>query len=469
MNDLSRMENGLVINLSHQDQISNHSSKFRQNTKMDDLTIHGFGKIFTQKKIAGRVTWAVIFFTLCALLFFLLFNSVKRFYRRDFVTKIITNRASELDLPALTICDTDMSNTPLVNNFLHKCLNNQTLDTRDEHRLFDHGCKLFLAGMKYACIFDSSHLCSFPNDFTPAKNPYYCYSINKNGLLRQKSPGRSYGLEMLMFKNLSEFKGSDYFGLHPLRRTLYARGLTLQVHSPSVSVGHSSHGIIPLIPGFYTEVAFQKKFYERLAAPYPTNCSSFSSIKNIFGGDYNVENCLTACFLLALYRKCGTASEKARYFMPANEYPTLKNQSQNSLSCMNSVYMNASALACDCPQPCYEVKYDTKVTVTPLSGSAFTPMLIKELARILNISSLGADNDESYRPHIARLSVFYDSFDTETYIEQALYGAESLFSDFGGLMGLLLGASFISLLELVWLLVASLVNKRQKNTVQELN
>ena len=436
---------------------------------MDDLTIHGFGKIFTQKKMAGRVSWAMVFFTLCGVLFFLLFKSVQRFYRRDFVTKIITNRASELDLPALTICDTDTTDAPLVNNFSHQCLNNQRLEIRNEHRLFDYGCKLFLAGMQYSCIFDSSHLCSFPNDFIPAKNPSYCYSINKNGLLRQKSPGRSYGLEMLMFKNLSEFKGNDNFGMHPLRRTLFARGLTLRVHSPSVNIAHSSHDIIPLTPGFYTEVAFKKKFYERLAAPYPTNCSSFSSIRNIFGGDHTVENCLIACLLLALYRKCGTASEKVRYFMPESEYPTLKNRSQNSQACMNTVYMNASTLECDCPQPCYEVKYETKVTVTPLTGSSFTPGLIKELARIVNISSLGADNDESYRPHIARLSVFYDSFDTEAYIEQALYGTESLFSDFGGLMGLLLGASFISLLELIWLLVSSLLNKRQNNTVQELN
>ena len=261
---------------------------------MDELTIHGFGKIFTHKKVTGRVIWAIIFLSSSAFLFSQLFGLVQKFLRREYVTKIEITRAKEMDFPTITICDSDKNHTPVMSNFSSKCSPNQS---RNEE-LFDYGCKLFLAGMKYACVFDASRKCNFPDDFSPAPNPSYCYSINKDGLFRQKG-NRLYGLEMLMFKNSSEFKVVDNDGMHPLRWTQEKRGLFLRVHAPAVNIGFSVDDVIPLVPGYYTEVVLKKKVYVRLKHPYSTNCSSFSSVKNFFGGNYTVHNCFDSCILLS--------------------------------------------------------------------------------------------------------------------------------------------------------------------------
>ena len=418
---------------------------------MDELTIHGFGKIFTHKKVVGRVLWAIIFLSSCAFLLSQLFGFVQKFSRRDYVTKIEITRAKELDFPTVTICDSDQDHTPVMNNFSRKCLPSQS---RNEE-LFDYDCKLFLAGIKYACVFDASRKCSFPDDFTPAPNPSYCYSINKNGLFRQTG-NRMYDLEMLMFKNSSEFKAYDNNGMHPLRWTQEKRGLFLRVHAPSINIGFSVDDAIPLVSGYYTEVVVKKKVYTHLEYPYHTNCSSFSSVKNIFGGNYTVKNCFDSCILHVMYRDCGNVLPIFRHFMPLEEYPSRQNVSK-AYPCFQRVYNESSKIECDCPRPCYEEKYETKVTITPLLHSHFTPNLMKELSKTLNITETATM--ESFKPHIARLSVFYETLATEKHIEQKLYELESLLSDFGGLMGLLIGASVISLVELILLLVTSFFSR----------
>ena len=426
---------------------------------MDELTIHGFGKIFTHKKVTGRVIWAIIFLSSCGFLFSQLFGSVQKFLRRDFVTKVEMKREKELDFPTITICDSDKDHAPVMSNFSSKCSPNQS---RNEE-LFDYGCKLFLAGMKYACVFDSFRKCSFPDDFTPALNPSYCYSMNRNGFLQQSNPDRLYGLEMLMFKNSSEFTAVDNNGMHPLRWSQQKRGLFVKVHASSVNIGISLEEVIPLASGYYTEVALKKKAYTRLKHPYPANCSSFSSVKNVFGGNYTVKNCLISCTLHAMYRECGNVLPHFWRYMTPEEYPRWQNLSK-SIPCLQRVYNESSKLECDCPQPCYEQKYETKVTISPLIHSHFTPNLMKELGKRFNKT----DNVtmKLFKPHIARLSVFYESFVTEKHIEQELYEVESLLSDFGGLMGLLVGASVISLVELAMLIVTSLFKRITGNRTQ---
>ena len=91
---------------------------------------------------------------------------------------------------------------------------------------------------------------------------------------------------------------------------------------------------------------------------------------------------------------------------------------------------------------------------------------MNELGKTLNMPEYENVTMDSFKPHIARLSVFYKSFATEKHIEQVLYEVESLLSDFGGLMGLLLGASVISLVELAMLIVTSLFNRIKGNRTQ---
>lgn len=430
---------------------------------MDNLTIHGYPRIFNSKGFLSRVTWFLIFTSSCAFLLQQLLLSVHKYKKKDFITKVDTTRNATLQFPTLTFCDMDKERNSSVKPLAQSCSEGSRNETGDAS--FKYGCKLFFANLNESCIFDSTQQCSYPANYTSTNNPNECYSFNRNAVLFQKSEERMYGLELLLFKNVSEIATENNTGFHPLRWTQQKRGLLLHIHPSSVYVSWSLENTVLLTPGFYTEISLQKKVYKRLEAPYASKCSSKMAFKNLIEGNYTVKNCFVSCLLLEMYQKCGDVIPPGRHFMSTDKYPPNVPQHLRSPKqlgeCYNNVYLNSSAMDCGCPNPCYEERYITKVTNMPFREALFSQGMRKAIAKALNIP-LSQANLETFKQSIIRLSVFYDSFVIETDIEQPLYELESLLGDFGGLMGLLIGASLISLLEVLWLIVTSLFERFTK-------
>ena len=437
---------------------------------MDNLTIHGYPRIFNSKGFFSRVIWALIFTSSCAILLYELIKSVNKYEKRDVITKVVSTRSAKLQFPTLTFCDTDEEHNFSIKPFPQSCSEGSRNQTGDKS--FQYGCKLFFANLSNSCIFESSNKCSFPTNYTSAKNFYVCYSFNRNGTLLQDNQERTYGLELLLYKNASEVKTADKPGFHPLRWTQQNRGLLLHIHPSSVNIGWSLENTVLLTPGYYTEISLQKKVYHRLEAPYASKCSSKMAFKSLIEGNYTVKNCFVSCLLHEMYKRCGDIISQGRYFMSADEYPPKvppKHKNPKELAeCWNDLYRNSSAILCGCPTPCYEERYITKVTHMPFREALFTSGMRIAIAQALNMPQRQA-NLETLKQNIIRLSVFYESFVTETEIEQPLYDIGSLLGDFGGLMGLLIGASVISLLEVLWLIATSLFERFKKKSQVDIN
>jgi hypothetical protein len=70
---------------------------------------------------------------------------------------------------------------------------------------------------------------------------------------------------------------------------------------------------------------------------------------------------------------------------------------------------------------------------------------------------------EKYRTNAAMIQVFYEELNYETLSESPAYGLTSLFADLGGLTGLWIGISIVSILEvfqLVWFCLDYYRNKK---------
>lgn len=59
---------------------------------------------------------------------------------------------------------------------------------------------------------------------------------------------------------------------------------------------------------------------------------------------------------------------------------------------------------------------------------------------------------EKYRTNAAMIQVFYEELNYETLSESPAYGLTSLIADLGGLTGLWIGISIVSILEVVQLI-----------------
>ena len=391
----------------------------------------------------------------------MLWTSMLKFWKYPFTTTVEYKRHSTLAFPSVTICDSDRSiYEPFKKEkFPTTCSTN---DFANKSERFKHGCTLFLSGFREGCIFDSGHACSFPSHYSAAPHWNFCYTFNKNGSVKQTVEDKQYGFEVMMLKNESGLRSEEGHSMPPLRHSQLKRGLVLFVHSPLYAIGFNSVDIIHLLPGYYTEVSVKKVVRNRLKAPYSSRCSSKSDARTIFEGNYTVIGCLASCFTLNMYEKCGDVLPPGRVFLPKDKFPKIP-KTGNLDKCLFEIYQASGQLGCECPLPCYEEEFVTEVQQTPLRITSTTPRMNKNLARALNLTE-DEISLEFYKKNIVRLNLFYKNFMVETIREQPLYDVESLLGDFGGLMGLLIGASTISLIEILWVLGASVFNLIHKKT-----
>ncbi len=434
---------------------------------MDSLTVHGLPRIFLSKRLLPKLIWATIFVFACSLLGLFLHERVVLYTKRHHSIKMERTTSSSMNFPTLTICDTDRmydEQSLKFSDFPEKC-NRRPNGQATE--LFRYGCKLFTSNVSFSCTYDFRSRCRFPEHFAPSRSFYQCFTFNKNGTLVQSVNERNYGIDLLLYKNPNE--GTTFsIDNNPLRK--FSQGLLLLVHSPDEEMGIALGNSVALIPGFQIEISLIKKDLKRLPAPFASNCSSKTTVKQLIGGKYNRKNCLSSCSFNQIYEKCGKVTEHAQPYMPQKDYPTTKtfiNQSSYNECRLKNALSNGNTI-CDCPFPCEQVTYEKQVTQRPWQASSLTKTMKIQLAKFLGIQPSEV-NLNLLKENFIHLKVFFDDFTTLTIVEQEMYNIESLLCDFGGLMGLLVGASAISLLEILCLLAQALWNRFRRNKVMKIS
>ena len=431
---------------------------------MDSITIHGLPRVFSSRSWISKTCWSVVFISACVILSYALYGRVLTYQEKKTLVKIEKTRGKQMNYPVMHICDTDMPADAAsmdLKEFPKNCTQDSGNGTKRPTKLFLDGCKMFMHEVNFSCEYDFRTKCQFPKHFTPAKHYYQCFTFNKDGSLIQSMSERNNGVNLLIFKNSTKAEQFSY-GLSPLKEM--KRGLVIQVNPPGEHMGYSSEKVIYLVPGFRTEISLKKKVFRRLPKPFQSQCTSKTSIKQIIGGIYTEKNCLSSCLFNTIYETCGDVIQEARGFMPPEEYPKTKKFINDTIfyNCVFSdVYLKTNYIDCDCPVPCNETVYQPKVSQRPWRQASLTTQVRGEVARFLKLP-FDQVNLEFFNKYMIHLNVYYEDFTTETVVEEELYSRASLLSDFGGLMGLLVGASTISMMEIIWLLIETVISKFSK-------
>uniref|UniRef100_A0A8C0ZSS1 Acid-sensing ion channel 4 n=1 Tax=Castor canadensis TaxID=51338 RepID=A0A8C0ZSS1_CASCN len=94
---------------------------------------------------------------------------------------------------------------------------------------------------------------------------------------------------------------------------------------------------------------------------------------------------------------------------------------------------------CFCPTPCNLTRYGKEISMVriPNRGSA------RYLARKYN------RNETYIRENFLVLDIFFEALTSEAMEQRAAYGLSALLGDLGGQMGLFIGASILTLLEIL--------------------
>uniref|UniRef100_A0A8D0U2K1 Acid sensing ion channel subunit family member 4 n=1 Tax=Sus scrofa TaxID=9823 RepID=A0A8D0U2K1_PIG len=284
-----------------------------------------------------------------------------------------------------------------------------------------------LADMLKSCNF-SGHHCSASN-FSVVYTRYgKCYTFNADPQtsLPSRAGGMGSGLEIML-----DIQQEEYLPIwRETNETSFEAGIRVQIHSQEEPPYIHQLGF-GVSPGFQTFVSCQEQrpshglrwgrgHWRLTYLPQPWgNCRAESGLREpeLQGySAYSVSACRLRCEKEAVLQRCHCRM----VHMP------------DSLG-------GGSEGPCFCPTPCNLTRYGKEISMVriPNRGSA------RYLARKYN------RNETYIRENFLVLDVFFEALTSEAMEQRAVYGLSALLGDLGGQMGLFIGASILTLLEIL--------------------
>ena len=438
--------------------------------QIESLTVHGVSRIKSANTKRGRVFWtSLCIFAILSFLYFIN-DIIWKHLKKEVYVKTHRQVFQTGKLPAITFCNSNFLDSYPDPAVVFQELPENCSLTADVHfknkrnkEYFAIGCQLFLANLPVFTARLSktnSETFRFPKMFSLLPSFWPCFTLNRKAELKQSSSGKRDGLHMVLYHDQHAFKG-DKFSYDPLGEE--RQGLYVNIHDHREHIREFGGVLLPA--GYHTHIKIRKIVKLRKPSPFPSKCvhDGKESYEKIIPGKHIITNCFYAFLEIFAYHKCNGVQSYMRVFMPVEKYP--KNASYGDLKyleCADKVSMQT--IDSGCQLPCYEEIYETQVNRQPWpqdwQADTFASMVAVGSAAPANNVTL-----KDIKSKLVRLSIFYEDLATEVHEEKELYTLSNIVSDMGGQLGLFLGASCLSLVEvsiILWNCVNGRFRKKAK-------
>ena len=451
-------------------------------------TSHGLPNIFRSgNNYFLKLMWTVCLLASAAYCAFSVYNSVLNYYEYNVITQLSDYTESPIEFPVVTYCNSNPFTTEYGLNYSKSFLASQNItnllnstilksyfnysDIQEMVNLYISKTIVMRAAkqlndtekrkMGYSLDF-SLIMCAINNQPCDANSFvwYYdtaygnCYQFNTDkapvNTYRTLKTGKINGLMLMLMSGT--LPDTYVLGIES--------GIQLFIHNKSTAP--TSVDSVALRPGSLTYVALKKVFTQKQPRPYNDceNDLTVNKYENIFYKKtfeeaanvykYEQRNCIDLCTQYYLIRVCGCAD--------AN-YPSIDNAPFcNTLQSIVCLYFNLvtfyslseySKCYDYCPLECATQSFDTKISSSSfphdsMAGLMTSNVRVQERFRSLNIS-LSQANMEKF---IAGTYVYFDDNKYRLITESPAQSIEDLMSNVGGILGLYIGVSFLSFVEL---------------------
>ena len=189
-----------------------------------------------------------------------------------------------------------------------------------------------------------------------------------------------------------------------------------------------------LRPGKYDVTVYDRKVYNRLQAPYPSNCTHGEDLDMAFPGGYSQDKCLSSYIFKQMLLECGTVPDDWKPLVKPSykrrestnwTFSEVKNCLLKQIGIYGSWW---ERIPFACPISCYEETYQVK----EMRSGDFSGW---------------------------RLDMMYQRRRTTFVREIPTYTMDKLLSEIGGYLGLFVGMSILSIIEIVVYIVVSTKEK----------
>ncbi|XP_072040589.1 acid-sensing ion channel 1C-like isoform X2 [Amphiura filiformis] len=265
----------------------------------------------------------------------------------------------------------------------------------------------------------------YPSNFTHVFTSYgNCYTFNGDTHLLNDQPGAGSGLKLLI--DIQQFEYAE-----SLMNGNPEAGLKILVHDQSDPPLMDYFGIA-LPPGFHSFVGVRKIEFDNLPPPHG-RCNR-SKILNYYQ-PYTLSGCFLECRLKYIIQSCHC--KPVRY--PGN-FPVCSPYVR--ATCVSQVLrdlISGSNGSCDCTVPCHYEEFQTSVSYATYPSRSVAAD---------TLSKYGFD-DEYQRENFVLVDVYYEELNFQLVNETEAMTLSSLISDVGGNLGLFLGASLLTIGEVI--------------------
>lgn len=447
---------------------------------IDTSSVHGLPNIFRSKSKVNRWVWTIFFLISSGFCSYLVIETLKQYYAHDVNTQIKLVNEIPLAFPSVSIC----SSTLLLTNFSVEVytklsllgmvpkLGNETdfnqiqilrqvvfsyayanLTDAEKKRLslpFDHTI--------LSCLFEKQK-CS-EEDFEWTFDPLYgsCFKfngINGESKFSTKS-GFFSGLEIVL--NMDSL-----FAEHELKPALLDFAITNQQRFVIIDTDEAildQNKIIPIVTGNSYYLSVKKVLIEKLPSPY-SNCQNdyerVARVLNINMSEsklnslpYNQNYCLILNVQKAVTKNC--QCHVGNLFSYGQNKICIEIQDMECLSISyQGIMQNESKTILNelCPYECRQEIYEVKIN-TRQQSDVYDYYMIKNDPQV----QAKFNNNIELRPEmiktdLAKIQVSFEDLKYVHIIDVPSMSGIDVFSSIGGTMGLFLGISLLSFIEIV--------------------
>ena len=412
---------------------------------INSTTLHGIRNIAEASKIR-RVFWLTCLFTFFGIYLATTITSVQSYFQYESVTSISTAYKPYQYFPAVTICNINMfqeSRTrkeyPEVWNYYETFMLERTQDYTLPallHNITFYNYYIDTAPRIKDMFVSCSQKYSLLNctSFIDAQLTSYglCYTFHSNSYIGEHGPIKihHYGFSNAIAFVLNTEK-TEYF----IPQT-GAIGFFISIHDPSTSSDMNSNIVLASV-GKETHISIKKNVIHRLPKPYSQiDCIDTSRQDK---QNYSQEICLRNCGHARIYEeKCnctleGTTARKCSMYDLYNCV----------LVAMSEIDASSSEVErCGCFPKCHESTYLTKVSTAEFPN--------KYVLKIMAVDEKWPYRNETYiKENLARVMIYFDTLEETLFTQTKVTTRDRLLADFGGLLGLFLGASCVTLIEIL--------------------
>nr|XP_043886111.1 acid-sensing ion channel 1C-like isoform X4 [Solea senegalensis] len=430
--------------------------------------IHGLKFIFsTDKSKPQRVIWMMAFSVCVGLLATWSWNRILYLMSYPAVTKIYMAWAHNLSFPAVTFCNKNVFRVSTVTKhdlyhsgyWMDLMYPNHTVMERSLSILKDnqkHGLLNLLDFSNYTpppnyhinttemmgrlghqledmlleCRF-RGETCTYKNFSTIYTRYGKCYTFNSgldgNPLLTTLKGGTGNGLEIML-----DIQQDEYLPVWgETDETSYEAGIKVQIHSQSEPPFIDQLGF-GVAPGFQTFVSCQQQLLQYLPPPWG-DCKS-TPIESEFFSTYSITACRIDCETRYLLENCNCRM----VHMPGTSTVCTPEQYKDCADPALDFLVEKDNDYCVCQTPCNMTRYGKELSMVKIPSKASAKYLAKKFNK----------TEQYIGENILVLDIFFEALNYEKIEQKKAYEIAGLLGDIGGQMGLFIGASVLTILEI---------------------